>query len=135
MLGMELRKVPTDEAFRLRPDAMDLAEAAVVVATVGTTSVASVDPVPEIAELCAAAGAWMHVDAAYAGSAMVCPELRWAFEGVERADSLVVNAHKWMFTPMDCSPLWPSRADEFRDAFSLVAEYLRTTDEGAFNLS
>src|SRR5204863_3793102 len=57
------------------------------------------------------------------------------FEGVERADSLVVNAHKWMFTPMDCSLLWTSRADEFRDAFSLVPEYLRTTDEGAFNLS
>jgi aromatic-L-amino-acid/L-tryptophan decarboxylase len=135
MLGMELRKVPTDDAFRLRPDAMELDDAAVVVATVGTTSVASVDPVPEIADRCAAAGAWLHVDAAYAGSAMVCPELRWAFAGVERADSLVVNAHKWMFTPMDCSLLWTSRPDEFRDAFSLVPEYLRTTDEGAFNLS
>ncbi len=135
MLGMELRKVPTDDAFRLRPDAMELDDAAVVVATVGTTSVASVDPVPEIADRCAAVGAWLHVDAAYAGSAMVCPELRWAFAGVERADSLVVNAHKWMFTPMDCSLLWTSRPDEFRDAFSLVPEYLRTTDEGAFNLS
>jgi aromatic-L-amino-acid/L-tryptophan decarboxylase len=135
MLGMELRKVPTDDAFRLRPDAMELGDAAVVVATVGTTSVASVDPVPEIADRCATAGAWLHVDAAYAGSAMVCPELRWAFAGVERADSLVVNAHKWMFTPMDCSLLWTSRPDEFRDAFSLVPEYLRTTDEGAFNLS
>jgi aromatic-L-amino-acid decarboxylase len=132
---MELRKVPTDDAFRLRPDAMELDDAAVVVATVGTTSVASVDPVPEIADRCAAVGAWLHVDAAYAGSAMVCPELRWAFAGVERADSLVVNAHKWMFTPMDCSLLWTSRPDEFRDAFSLVPEYLRTTDEGAFNLS
>ena len=58
---------------------------------------------PAIADACAAAGAWLHVDAAYAGSAMVCPEFRWAFEGVERADSLVVNAHKWLFTPMDCS--------------------------------
>jgi aromatic-L-amino-acid decarboxylase len=135
MLGMELRKVPTDDAFRLRPDAMELDDAAVVVATVGTTSVASVDPVLEIADRCAAVGAWLHVDAAYAGSAMVCPELRWAFAGVERADSLVVNAHKWMFTPMDCSLLWTSRPDEFRDAFSLVPEYLRTTDEGAFNLS
>ena len=135
MLGMELRKVPTDDAFRLRPDAMELDDAAVVVATVGTTSVASVDPVPEIADRCAAVGAWLHVDAAYAGSAMVCPELRWAFAGVERADSLVVNAHKWMFTPMDCSLLWTSRPEEFRDAFSLVPEYLRTTDEGAFNLS
>jgi aromatic-L-amino-acid decarboxylase len=135
MLGMEFRSVPTDDEFRMRPDALALDDVAVVVATVGTTSVASVDPVLAIAERCAAAGAWLHVDAAYAGSAMVCPELRWAFAGVERADSLVVNAHKWMFTPMDCSLLWTSRPDEFRDAFSLVPEFLRTTDEGAFNLS
>jgi aromatic-L-amino-acid decarboxylase len=135
MLGMEFRSAPTDDEFRLRPDTLELDDVAVVVATVGTTSVASVDPVPAIADRCAAAGAWLHVDAAYAGSAMVCPELRWAFDGVERADSLVVNAHKWMFTPMDCSLLWTSRPDEFRDAFSLVPEFLRTTDEGAFNLS
>jgi aromatic-L-amino-acid/L-tryptophan decarboxylase len=135
MLGMEFRSVPTDDEFRMRPDAMELDGAAVAVATVGTTSVASVDPVPAIADRCAAAGTWLHVDAAYAGAAMVCPELRWAFAGVERADSLVVNAHKWLFTPMDCSLLWTGRPDEFRDAFSLVPEYLRTTDEGAFNLS
>ncbi len=135
MLGMELRKVPSDEAFRMRADALELDDVAVVVATVGTTSTSSVDPVEAIAERCAAASAWLHVDAAYAGSAMVCPELRWAFDGVDRADSLVVNAHKWMFTPMDCSLLWTSRPDEFRDAFSLVPEFLRTTDEGALNLS
>ena len=135
MLGMEVRKVPADEAFRMRPDALELDDAAVVVATVGTTSSTSVDPVAAIADRCAAAGTWLHVDAAYAGSAMVCPELRWAFEGVDRADSLVVNAHKWMFTPMDCSLIWTSRPDEFRDAFSLVPEYLRTTDEAAFNIS
>jgi aromatic-L-amino-acid/L-tryptophan decarboxylase len=135
MLGMELRKVPSDEAFRMRADVLDPDDAAAVVATVGTTSTTSVDPLPAIAERCAAAGAWLHVDAAYAGSAMVCPELRWAFEGIEHADSLVVNAHKWMFTPMDCSLLWTSRPDEFRDAFSLVPEFLRTTDEGALNLS
>jgi aromatic-L-amino-acid decarboxylase len=135
MLGMEFRSVPTDDEVRMRPDAMELDGAAVAVATVGTTSVASVDPVAAIADRCAAAGTWLHVDAAYAGAAMVCPELRWAFAGVERADSLVVNAHKWLFTPMDCSLLWTGRPDEFRDAFSLVPEYLRTTDEGAFNLS
>jgi aromatic-L-amino-acid/L-tryptophan decarboxylase len=135
MLGMELRKAPVDEEFRMVPDAVPLDDVAAVVATVGTTSTASVDPVPELAERCRAAGAWLHVDAAYAGSAMVCPELRWAFAGVERADSLVVNAHKWLFTPMDCSLLWTSRPDEFREAFSLVPEFLRTTDEGAFNLS
>ncbi len=135
MLGMELRKVPADEEFRLRPDLLDLDDAAVVVATVGTTSFASVDPVPAIADACAASGAWLHVDAAYAGSAMVCPEHRWAFTGVERADSLVVNAHKWLFTPMDCSLLWTSRPEEFRAAFTLVPEFLRTSDEDAFNLS
>jgi aromatic-L-amino-acid/L-tryptophan decarboxylase len=135
MLGMEFRSASTDEEFRMRPDGLDLDDVAAVVATVGTTSVASVDPVPAIADRCAASGTWLHVDAAYAGSAMVCPELRWAFDGVDRADSLVVNAHKWMFTPMDCSLLWTSRPDEFRDAFSLVPEYLRTTDEGALNLS
>jgi aromatic-L-amino-acid/L-tryptophan decarboxylase len=135
MLGMQIRKVPVDEAFRMRPDSLELHDVAAVVATVGTTSTTSVDPVAAIAERCAADGCWLHVDAAYAGSAMVCPELRWAFEGVERADSLVVNAHKWMFTPMDCSLLWTSRPDEFRAAFSLVPEYLQTTDEDAFNIS
>src|SRR6185503_5101077 len=105
MLGMELRKVPADDAFRMRADLLELDDVAAVVATVGTTSTTSVDPLPAIAERCAEAGTWLHVDAAYAGSAMVCPELRWAFEGIEHADSLVINAHKWMYTPMDCSLL------------------------------
>ena len=136
MLEMDLRKVPADAEFRMRADELALDDAAVVVATVGSTSTTSVDPVPAIADECARSGAWLHVDAAYAGSAMVCPELRWAFEGVERADSLVVNAHKWMFTPMDCSLLWTSRPDDFRAAFSLIPEYLRTPDaEDALSLS
>lgn len=136
MLGMGLRKVPCDHAFRMRPEALDLSDAAAVVATVGTTSTTSVDPVAAVADVCRKAGVWLHVDAAYAGSAMVCPEMRWAFEGVERADSLVVNAHKWMFTPMDCSLLWTSRPDDFRAAFSLIPEYLRTPDaEDALSLS
>ena len=129
LLGLELRKAPADDEFRLRADALDLADAAAVVATVGTTSIASVDPVPEIADACAAEGVWLHVDAAYAGSAWVCPEFRWSQAGVERADSLVVNAHKWLFTPMDCSLLWTSRPEDFRRAFSLVPEYLRTSEE------
>ncbi len=136
MLDMELRKVPVDEQFRLRPETLDLRDAAAVVATVGTTSTTSVDPVRRIARACQEAEAWLHVDAAYAGSAMVCPEFRAAFDGVELADSLVVNAHKWMLTPMDCSLLWTSRPDDFRDAFSLVPEYLRTPDsEDALSLS
>ena len=137
MLGMRLRKVPVDEQFRMRADALeDLSEAAVVVATVGTTATAAVDPVPAIADSCAASGTWLHVDAAYAGSAMVCPEFRWAFAGVDRADSLVVNPHKWLLTPMDCSLLWTSRREDFRRAFSVVPEYLRTPDaEDALSLS
>jgi aromatic-L-amino-acid decarboxylase len=137
MLGIRLRKVPTDSQFRLRVDELGrLEDAAVVVATVGTTACASVDPVPEIADACAAAGTWLHVDGAYAGTAMVCPEHRWAFAGVERADSLVVNPHKWMLTPMDCSLLWTSRPADLRAAFSLVPEFLRTPDaEDALSLS
>ncbi len=137
MLGMRLRKGPCDSQFRMRPDELeDLDQAAVVVATVGTTATTSVDPVPAIADACERAGAWLHVDAAYAGSAMVCPEHRWAFAGVERADSLVVNAHKWMLTPMDCSLFWSRRPDDLRRAFSLIPEYLRTPDaEDALSLS
>ncbi len=137
MLGMRLRKVAVDEQQRMRADELgDAGEAAVVVATVGTTASTAVDPVGEIAETCAGAGAWLHVDAAYAGAAMVCPEHRWAFDGVERSDSLVVNAHKWMLTPMDCSLLWSRRPADLRHAFSLIPEYLRTPDaEDALSLS
>ena len=129
LLGLDVRKVPVDDEFRLDPDALDLREAAAVVATVGTTSTTSVDPVPALADACEAAGVWLHVDAAYAGSSWVCPELRWSQAGVERADSLVVNAHKWLYTPMDCSLLWTRRPADLRRAFSLVPEYLRTSDE------
>ena len=129
LLGLETRKVPIDDEYRLRTDALDLTDAAAVVATVGTTSTTSVDPVPALADACAEAGVWLHVDAAYAGSAWVCPELRASQAGVEHADSLVVNAHKWLFTPMDCSLLWTRRPEALRTAFSLVPEYLRTSDE------
>ncbi len=137
MLGMKLRRVPSDEEFRIRPDALGpLEDVAAVVATVGTTAATAVDPVGAVADACAPTGTWLHVDAAYAGAAMVCPEHRWAFGGVERADSLVVNAHKWMLTPMDCSLLWTRRPEDFRQAFSLIPEYLRTPDaEDALSLS
>jgi aromatic-L-amino-acid decarboxylase len=113
----------------MQVDAIDFADAAAVVATIGTTSTTSVDPVPALADACAEQGVWLHVDAAYAGSAWVCPELRWSQAGVDRADSLVVNAHKWLFTPMDCSLLWTRKPEALRAAFSLVPEYLRTSDE------
>ncbi len=128
LLGMELRKVPVDEELRMQSD-VPLDEAAAVVATVGTTSFASVDPVRALAERAHAAGAWLHVDAAYAGSAWILDEERWSQDGAELADSLVVNPHKWLLVPLDCSLLWTSRPDEFREAFSLVPEYLRTPED------
>jgi aromatic-L-amino-acid decarboxylase len=129
MLGMELRTVPADDEYRMRADGLDLSDAAIVVATVGTTSTASVDPVPALADLCAQTGTWLHVDAAYAGSAAVLPELRPLFAGWERADSVVVNPHKWLSVPMDCSTIWTRRPDDFRNAFSLVPEYLRSSED------
>ena len=131
LLELELRTTPVDEQFRLRPDALDLTHACAVVATIGTTSTSSVDAVDSIADACEAAGVWLHVDAAYAGSAAVCPELRSHFAGWERADSVVVNPHKWLLTPMDCSTLWTRRPDDLRAAFSLVPEYLRVSEEVA----
>jgi aromatic-L-amino-acid/L-tryptophan decarboxylase len=128
MLGMELRKAPVDDELRMRAD-VPLDDVACVVATVGTTSFASVDPVRALAERAHAAGAWLHVDAAYAGSAWICEEERWSQDGVELADSLVVNPHKWLTLPMDCSLLWTSKPEEFRTAFSLVPEYLRTPED------
>ena len=134
LLGLELRKVPADDEFRMRPDLLDAEGACAVVATIGTTGMTAVDPVLEIAQRCAHAGTWLHVDAAYAGAAAVCPELRHHFAGWERADSIGVNPHKWLGVPMDCSVLWTRREDDFRRAFSLVPEFLRSPDD-AVNLS
>ena len=125
LLGLELAKVSEGAILRLGDDCC------AVVATVGTTASASVDPVPAWADACEQVGAWLHVDAAYAGSAWSCEEHRWSQAGVERASSLVVNAHKWLFTQMDCSLLWTSRPDELRNAFSLIPEYLRSPDDVA----
>ena len=143
-IGQEnVRRVASDERFRLDPAelaramAADRAEGRVpmaVVATVGTTSTTSVDPVAEIAELCARERAWLHVDAAYAGPAAVCPELRPLFAGWERADSIVVNPHKWMFVPVDCSVLFVRDPGRLRRAFSLVPDYLATDEAEATNL-
>jgi aromatic-L-amino-acid decarboxylase len=132
ILGLELRTLPVDEEFRMLPE-VALGEATALVATVGTTSSTSVDPVPELAQRCAEAGVWLHVDAAYAGAAAVCPELRWCLAGVEQADSIVVNPHKWLFTPMDCSVVWTRRPEAFRAAFAAHGDYLGAT-EGAVDL-
>ncbi len=97
-----------------------------MVATLGTTSSTSVDPIAEIAGVCGGEGIWLHVDAAYAGAAATLPEMRHHFDGWERADSIVFNPHKWMFTPFDASLLLFRDSDAFRDAFSLVPEYIKT---------
>jgi len=129
MLGMELRKQPADDELRMSLDGLELDDVAAVIATVGTTSFASVDPVRELVRRAHDAGAWLHVDAAYAGSSWICEEERWSADGVELADSLVINPHKWMLVPVDCSLLWTSRPADFRATFSLVPEFLRTTDD------
>ena len=138
ILGLRALPVGTDDRFRMRVDgvAAELARGGVaaVVSTVGTTSSAAVDPTPEIAELCRRHGVWLHVDAAYAGSAWACPELRASRAGVELADSLVVNPHKWLLVPADCSALFTRRPEVLREAFTLVPEYLRT-DDAAEHLS
>ena len=134
LLELELRTTPVDGSFALRPDLLDLDGACALVATVGTTSSAAVDPVAELADRCAETGVWLHVDAAYAGSAALCPELRHHFTGWERADSIGVNPHKWLVTPMDCSAFLTRRPEALREAFSLVPEYLRV-DEDVVSLS
>ena len=132
LLGLEFRKVGVDDVFRMHAD-FPLDDATAVVATVGTTGTTSVDPVPELARRCEEAGVWLHVDAAYAGSAWVCPELRWSLEGVDRADSVVVNPHKWLFTPMDCSTLWTRKPEALHAVFAQTREYLPAT-QGAIDL-
>ena len=131
-------KVAVDDAFRMRADVLarriaeDRAQGFLplaCVATVGTTSTTSIDPVPEIAEICAREKVWLHVDGAYGGAAAVVPEMRDIMRGVERADSLVVNPHKWLFTPVDCSALWVKRPEVLRRAFSLVPDYLVTPEQ------
>jgi aromatic-L-amino-acid decarboxylase len=139
-LGLGLDNVvhiDVDDAFRMRPDALAAAIAddssrgflpLACVATVGTTSVTSIDPVPAIAEICHRESIWLHVDGAYGGIAAVVPEMRNVLAGVEHADSLVVNPHKWLFTPFDCSAFFTTKPDVLERAFSLVHEYLVTPE-------
>ena len=135
----QVRKIESDKAFQMRADKLASAIAldrqhglqpCCVVATVGTTSTTSIDPVPEIANIARREKLWLHVDAAYAGSAALVPELCWILDGADQADSFVFNPHKWLMVPVDCSLLYCARPDALRNAFSLVPEYLRTQDEG-----
>ena len=133
-----IRKIAVDDAFRMRADV--LREAVMrdlragkkpfcIVPTVGTTSTSSIDPVAAAADVAEECGAWLHVDAAYAGAAAVVPELQSILEGAGRAHSLVVNPHKWLFTPVDLSAFYTRKPEILRQAFSLVPEYLRTAED------
>jgi aromatic-L-amino-acid/L-tryptophan decarboxylase len=136
-------RIPADPQYRMRPDALadaiarDRAEGLVpiaVVATVGSTSTTSVDPVDTIASICEREDIWLHVDGAYAGVAAMVPGYEWILRDARRADSIVVNPHKWLFTPFDLSVLYCRRMDVIRQAFSLTPEYLKTTEAGVRNL-
>lgn len=132
-----LRRIPADAEFAMRADALETSIAedraagvlpVAIVATVGTTSTTSVDPVEAIAAICQRERIWLHVDAAYAGVAALVPDCAWILRGADTADSLVVNPHKWLFTPFDLSALYCRRMDVIREAFSLTPEYLRTSE-------
>ena len=133
-----IRQIPSDDAFRMRVDLLRQAMEAdrnagqkpfCVVPTVGTTSTSSIDPVPAIADVAEEFGAWLHVDAAYGGAAAVLPELQSILAGAERAHSIVVNPHKWLFTPMDLSAFYTRKPEILRRAFSLVPEYVKTAED------
>ena len=138
-LGLEnVVHIASDDDFRMKPDALAAAIAEdrqrgflpmACVATVGTTSTSSVDPVPRIAEICRRESLWLHVDGAYGGVLAIVPENRYLLDGVDGADSLVVNPHKWLFTPFDCSVFYVKRPEILKRAFSLVPEYLVTRDQ------
>lgn len=133
-----VRKIAVDEQFRMRPDRLqqaiesDLASGkrpCCIVASVGSTSTSAVDPVPEIARIAERYGAWLHVDAAYGGSAAVVPEMRQVLNGAERAHSIILNPHKWLYVSIDCSVLYTRYPDILRRASALGAEYLRTAED------
>jgi aromatic-L-amino-acid decarboxylase len=140
-IGREgLRRVEVDGQLAMDADALRQAivedRAAgwlpcAVVATIGTTGSTAIDPLPGIAAVAGAEGIWLHVDAAYAGVVALLPERRGPFDGWEAADSIVVNPHKWLFTPLDCSLFLTRHMDVLRASFSLVPEYLRTLDQAA----
>ena len=135
-----VRKIPVDNEFRMIPEELSKAikedrkngwRPFCVVATVGTTSTTSIDPVEKIADVCEQEKLWLHVDAAHAGVTAMLPEMKYIFNGVERADSLVVNPHKWMFTPIDLSLFYTRKPDVLKRAFSLVPEYLKTAEDSS----
>ncbi|MBX2803263.1 MAG: aspartate aminotransferase family protein [Myxococcales bacterium] len=138
----QIRAIEVDDSLAMRPDALRVAMAVdaasgklpcFVCATVGTTSTTALDPVPEIARATQEHGAWLHVDGAYAGSAAICPELRFVNAGLEHADSYCFNPHKWLLTNFDCTCFWVRDRAPLLEAMSILPEYLRNaaTESGA----
>jgi aromatic-L-amino-acid decarboxylase len=141
MLGFgrdNVRRIPVDDRFRMRPELLEAAIKAdlaagkrpcCIVASVGSTSTSAIEPVPQIADIAERYNVWLHVDAAYGGAAAVVPEMRHIFKGVERAHSLILNPHKWLYVSIDCSVLYTRLPEVFRRAFSLSPEFLRTNED------
>jgi aromatic-L-amino-acid decarboxylase len=142
-LGKEfLRKIPVDDSYAMDPVELDAAIDAdkaegrlptIVVATIGTTGSTAIDPLREIGEVCTRHGVWLHVDAAHAGTALICPEHRWMVEGMEHADSFVMNPHKWMMTTLPTSAYFVQDTEALVRTFEILPEYLRTKAEGVVN--
>jgi aromatic-L-amino-acid/L-tryptophan decarboxylase len=133
-----VRKIPVDSQFRMRPDLLekvieaDLAAGrrpCCIVASVGSTSTTAIDPIPATADIAERYNTWLHVDAAYGGSAAVVPEMRHVLNGAERAHSLILNPHKWLYISIDCSVLYTRYPDILRQSSSVSAEYLRTAED------
>lgn len=133
-----IRKIPVDDQFRMKvsilqemidEDKLNGKLPFCVVATIGTTSTTSIDPLKEIGEIAVKENLWLHVDSAHSGVTAILPEMRYIFDGIENADSIVINPHKWMFVPMDISVLYIKHPDILKEAFSLVPEYLKTSQD------
>jgi aromatic-L-amino-acid decarboxylase len=139
-VGLEgIKKIPVNDKFEMVPGTLEEAvkedlkngwKPFCVIATVGTTSSTSVDPIEEIATICEKHKLWFHIDAAYAGVTALIPEMKWVTKGWDRSDSIVINPHKWMFTPMDLSVYFTRKPEVLKQAFSLVPEYLKTNKDG-----
>jgi len=142
-LGKEyLRKIPVDPSYAMDPVELERAIEAdkadgrlptIVVATIGTTGSTAIDPLPVIGEICTRHGVWLHVDAAHAGTALICPEFRWMVRGIEHADSFVMNPHKWMLTALPTSAYFVRDPEALVRTFEILPEYLRTKAEGVVN--